>query len=184
MILVFKANNNCYSKEISKSRNIYHSHLWSTQASSNTQDFEFSYRNIICIVVLYIYKNIQYCLTLCYQSRYFILFQNARMCSICVKVQFFYILIVLELGNYRRETYTHVICGSQTRLWEDTWVGNHPFKDLYPTLQNITNLPHDTVANIMRSTPLNISFWRALVRDKLDEWEDLIAKITHIYLFN
>jgi len=106
-------------------------------------------------------------------------------CAAYVSKFNFFILIVLELGiNYRRETYTHVICGSQTRLWEDTWVGNHPFKEFYPVLYNITNHPHDTVANIMRSTPLNISFWRALVRDKLDEWEDLIAKITHIYLFN
>ena len=64
----------------------------------------------------------------------------------------------------------------------DTWVGNHPFKDFYPVLYNTTNHPHDTVANIMRSTPLNISFRRALVGDKLDEWEDLVAKITHINL--
>ena len=34
----------------------------------------------------------------------------------------------------------------------------------------------------MRSTPLNISFRRALVGDKLDEWENLVAKITHIYI--
>jgi len=74
--------------------------------------------------------------------------------------------------------------GSETIFWEDIWVGNHPFKDLYPTLYNITNRLHDTVVNIMRSTPPNISFRRALLGDKLDEWEDLIAKITHIYLFN
>jgi len=36
----------------------------------------------------------------------------------------------------------------------------------------------------MRSTPLNISFWRALVEDKLDEWGDLVAKITHANLTN
>jgi hypothetical protein len=38
------------------------------------------------------------------------------------------------------------------------------------------------VANIIRSTPLNILFQRASVGDKLHEWEDLVAKITHIYL--
>jgi len=56
--------------------------------------------------------------------------------------------------------------GSQTRFWEDTWVGTCSFKHLYPTLYNIANRPHNTVASVMRSTQLNISFQRALVGDK------------------
>ena len=40
------------------------------------------------------------------------------------------------------------------------------------------------MTNIIKSTPLNISFWRALVEDKLDEWGDLVAKITHANLTN
>jgi hypothetical protein len=34
----------------------------------------------------------------------------------------------------------------------------------------------------MRSEPLNILFRRALVDRKLQEWTDLVAQITHIYL--
>lgn len=46
--------------------------------------------------------------------------------------------------------------GSQRRFWEDTWEGKCSFRHLYPTLYNIANRQHDTMANIMRSTPLNI----------------------------
>lgn len=69
-----------------------------------------------------------------------------------------------------------------TTFLEDTWVSNHSFKDLYPTLYNIINCPHDIVANIMRSTPPNISFRTALVGGKLHDWEDSVAKIAHIDL--
>ena len=57
--------------------------------------------------------------------------------------------------------------GSATRFWEDTWVGNMSFKDRYPSLYNIVRDPHATVAKIMASQPLNISFWRTLLEPKL-----------------
>jgi hypothetical protein len=39
-----------------------------------------------------------------------------------------------------------------------------------------------TVANVLNHTPLNISFRRALVRDKLVAWYNLVAKVSHIQL--
>ena len=48
--------------------------------------------------------------------------------------------------------------GSQTRFWEDTWVDTKPLKDQFPNLYNIVHCPHDTVANVIHQTPLNVSF--------------------------
>ena len=59
--------------------------------------------------------------------------------------------------------------GSQTRFWDDTWVGVLPFKVRYPSLYNIVRDPHATVAKILATRPLNVSFRRALVDNKLVE---------------
>ena len=60
--------------------------------------------------------------------------------------------------------------GSQTRFWDDTWVGVLPFKVRYPSLYNIVRDPHATVAKILATRPLNVSFRRALVDNKLVEF--------------
>ena len=60
--------------------------------------------------------------------------------------------------------------GSQTRFWEDTWVGQRPFKEVYPAIYHIAHHPHATVATVMSSAPLNVTFRRALVDNKLKEW--------------
>ena len=39
--------------------------------------------------------------------------------------------------------------GSQTRFWEDIWVGSKPLKEQFPNLYNIVYYPHVTVANVM-----------------------------------
>ena len=70
--------------------------------------------------------------------------------------------------------------GKQTKFWEDTWVGQRPFKDQCPTIYNIARQPHASVASVLSSEPLNILFRRALVDEKLQEWLDLVAKITNI----
>ena len=57
--------------------------------------------------------------------------------------------------------------GSQTRFWEDKWLGNFTLKEKYPSLYNITREKHISVANAFASTPLNISFKRSLVGEKL-----------------
>ena len=51
--------------------------------------------------------------------------------------------------------------GSQTHFWDDTWVGVLPFKVRYPSLYNIVRDPHATVAKILATRPLNVSFRRA-----------------------
>jgi hypothetical protein len=69
--------------------------------------------------------------------------------------------------------------GSQTRFWEDTWLGSKPLGEQFPNLYNIANYRHATVANVMNQMPLNISFRRALIRDKLIAWYNLVTKIAN-----
>jgi hypothetical protein len=74
--------------------------------------------------------------------------------------------------------------GSQTRFWEDIWVGSESLKEQFPNLYNIVYYPHVTVANIMNQMLLNISFRRALVGDKMTTWNNLVAKISAYQLSN
>nr|ABA94402.1 retrotransposon protein, putative, unclassified [Oryza sativa Japonica Group] len=53
--------------------------------------------------------------------------------------------------------------GNQTRFWEDKWLGNLAFKDKYPSLYSIVRRKSSTIANVMSSVPLNVSFRRSLV---------------------
>ena len=61
-------------------------------------------------------------------------------------------------------------------------MGQRAFKEQYPSIYNITRQSHASVASVLSSEPLNISFRRALVDEKLQEWLDLVAKITNINL--
>ena len=74
--------------------------------------------------------------------------------------------------------------GSQIRFWEDTWVDTKPLNDQFPNLYNIVHYPHDTLPNVIHQTPLNVSFRRALVGDKLIAWHNLVAKISGQQLSN
>ena len=51
----------------------------------------------------------------------------------------------------------------QTRFWKDKWIGNVTFKDKYPSLYAIVRRKNYSIANVMRSVPLNVSFRRTLV---------------------
>ena len=68
---------------------------------------------------------------------------------------------------------------SKSRLWEDTWVSEVPFKVKYPSLFNIVR---DPVAKVLATRPLNLSFRMALVDNKLVGWLNLVEQITHVDL--
>jgi len=72
--------------------------------------------------------------------------------------------------------------GTKTRFWDDTWVGDKPLKDAYPSLYNIVRDFHATVSKVMSTSPLNISFRRALVDNKLLEWRKLVAQVSNVGL--
>nr|BAB86233.1 P0648C09.22 [Oryza sativa Japonica Group] len=65
-----------------------------------------------------------------------------------------------------------------------TWKGKNMSYDQYPTLSNVARKKQSTVAEVMSTTPLNISFRRAIVDQKLIEWDDLILRLANITLSN
>lgn len=72
--------------------------------------------------------------------------------------------------------------GSQTRFWLDTWLGNKPLKDKFPALCNIVRRKHDTIATVMSSPILNISFRRNLVGANLTNWHRIVASLQQVNL--
>ena len=56
------------------------------------------------------------------------------------------------------------------------------FEYQYPSLYNIVRRKQATVATVLESTPLNVSFRRALVGDKLLEWNNLVSRLVNITL--
>jgi hypothetical protein len=82
----------------------------------------------------------------------------------------------LKLGVFRLGE------GTQIRFLEDTWLGRVPLKLQYPTLYNIVWHKQATIASILSTTLLNVSFRRALVGNKLLEWQHLVARIANIQL--
>ena len=82
----------------------------------------------------------------------------------------------LSLGYFK------VNNGSQTRFWEDVWLGNQLLKLKFPSLFNIVYMKQDTVAAILNSTPLNVSFRRALRGQNLNSWNRIVSSIADLQL--
>jgi len=72
--------------------------------------------------------------------------------------------------------------GSQTRFWMDTWLENQPLKDSFPSLFNIVRRKQDSVATVIASVPLNISFRRNLVGTNLRDWHRIVASLQDVNL--
>ena len=56
------------------------------------------------------------------------------------------------------------------------------FKVKYPSLYKVVRDPHATVARVLATRPLNLYFRRALVDNKLVEWQNLVAQIAYVQL--
>ena len=61
---------------------------------------------------------------------------------------------------------------------------NRPFRELFPNLYHIAYNRQDTVANVLNGDPINLSFRRTLVGQKLVEFQNLVAMITQINLLD
>lgn len=64
--------------------------------------------------------------------------------------------LVLKHGKFK------VNSSNETNFWDDLWIGQEPLKVKFPTL--------------------NISFRRALVSEKLDDWLNLVSLVVPINL--
>ena len=82
----------------------------------------------------------------------------------------------LNLGKFKLNS------GSKLRFWEDKWLGTQALKFQYPNLLNTVRKKHATVAEVLSTNPLNVSFRRALVGNKLIEWRSLVSKLVHVNL--
>lgn len=74
--------------------------------------------------------------------------------------------------------------GAQTRFWDDTWLGDKPFGTVYLSLYAIVRRKDVTVAQVLSTIPLNVSFRRALVDTNMFAWYELVSKIVTINLTN
>jgi hypothetical protein len=72
--------------------------------------------------------------------------------------------------------------GESTRFWEDTWLGNTPLAQQYPSLHNIVHHQNVTVARVLAQPPLNITFRRILSGNKWTSWLQLCRKLMMINL--
>ncbi|WVZ49680.1 hypothetical protein U9M48_001017 [Paspalum notatum var. saurae] len=77
----------------------------------------------------------------------------------------------LNLGSFILQN------GTQITFWEDIWLGNETLNHQYPYLFNIVQKKHATLAEVLTSSPLNISFRRDLVGDKLTDWHIPVIRI-------
>ncbi|WVZ49681.1 LOW QUALITY PROTEIN: hypothetical protein U9M48_001018, partial [Paspalum notatum var. saurae] len=73
-----------------------------------------------------------------------------------------------------------LVSKNQLRFWKDIWLDNQALKFRYPILFHIVRKKHATVANVLSSSPLNISFRRGLVGNKFLEWHNLVASLIHV----
>jgi hypothetical protein len=72
--------------------------------------------------------------------------------------------------------------GRKTRFWEDTWLGTCPLADQFPSLYNVARNMNATVADVMGSVPLNISFRRLLSHEKWTAWVNLLQRLMEVQL--
>jgi hypothetical protein len=72
--------------------------------------------------------------------------------------------------------------GLSTRFWEDTWLGDKPLAEEYPSLYNIVHHKNVTVAHVCGVGQLNIGFRRTLSGNKWDRWIHLLQRLITIEL--
>ena len=69
-------------------------------------------------------------------------------------------------------------------FWEDVWLEDKSFKEFYPNLYRTVRQKDDTVANVLGTIPLNLSFRQGLVNEKRNAWFDLVSKVVQLLLSN
>jgi hypothetical protein len=72
--------------------------------------------------------------------------------------------------------------GSQIRVWEDSWLGNSPLREQYPVLYSIVRRKSDTIALVMATSPLDVTFRRDLIGPRLVAWNTLLQRLDSIQL--
>jgi hypothetical protein len=71
-----------------------------------------------------------------------------------------------------------------TKFWEDSWLGDKPLAQQYPSLYNIVQWKQVSIANVLNHNPLNISFRRSLSDNRWFQRLHLIQRLTNAQLNN
>jgi hypothetical protein len=74
--------------------------------------------------------------------------------------------------------------GSEARFWEDVWLDDKPLRLKYPSLYSIVRRKDATVAQVLSTIPLNVSFRRSLTNNHLFAWHHLVSKVASTNLSN
>jgi hypothetical protein len=72
--------------------------------------------------------------------------------------------------------------GKDTMFWEDTWLGDVPLAQKYPTLYNIVDRKQVSVADVLQNQPLQITFRRTLTPNKWALWLELVHRLMYVQL--
>jgi hypothetical protein len=82
----------------------------------------------------------------------------------------------LSFGKFRLQR------DNQIRFWKDIWIGPNTLREQYPNLYYIVRTKDDTIAKVLSTIPLNISFKRSLVEANLQSWHNLVMRIVQVHL--
>lgn len=67
---------------------------------------------------------------------------------------------------------------------EDTWFGNQHISYRFPNFFNIVYKKYATIAEVFSTSPLNVSFRRTTIGNKLLECNNLIATMANVNLLS
>jgi hypothetical protein len=90
-------------------------------------------------------------------------------------------LMKLKDDFFERASFT-IGNGESTRFWEDTWMGNLPLAQQYPSLYTIAQRKQVSVASVLSQTPLNIGFRQALTGNRANRWIHLCSRLMDVQL--
>ena len=76
--------------------------------------------------------------------------------------------LMVSKNNFFRFGKFAIRDGSEIRFWEDKWLGNTTLKDQFPAMYSIVYHKSDTLATVMQSSPLTMTFRRDLVGPRLE----------------
>jgi hypothetical protein len=84
--------------------------------------------------------------------------------------------LLMERGMFKVQYDTLI------RFWEYLLISNEHLMKKYPALYNIVRKKNATVAQVLSTTPLNVSFRRALVGENWANWLCLVGSILTVRL--
>jgi hypothetical protein len=79
-------------------------------------------------------------------------------------------------GNFKVEN------GECTMFWKDTWLGDKPLAQQYPSLHNTVHRKQVLVADVLNQVPLKITLCRNLIGNKWTEWLHLVNRLMQVRL--